>query len=68
MPIGDSIPMILSLFIALTIVPYLAYHFLKGDGKADSDDEDGGGAGRFYSGGQFTPGGGRAPVGGVYIR
>jgi len=40
MPIGASITMILSLFIALTIVPYLAYHFLKGDGKAESDEED----------------------------
>ncbi|MBZ9778946.1 efflux RND transporter permease subunit [Psychroflexus sp. CAK8W] len=40
MPIGASITMILSLFIALTIVPYLAYHFLKGDGKPESDEED----------------------------
>lgn len=29
MPIGASIAMILSLFIALTITPYLGYHFLR---------------------------------------
>lgn len=29
MPIGASIAMILSLFVALTITPYLGYHFLK---------------------------------------
>ncbi len=40
MPIGASITMILSLFIALTIVPYLAYHFLKKDGKQLTDDEE----------------------------
>lgn len=30
MPIGASIAMLLSLFIALTITPYLAYHLLRG--------------------------------------
>ncbi len=40
MPIGASITMILSLFIALTIVPYLAYYFLKADGKQPVDGED----------------------------
>ena len=40
MPIGASITMILSLFIALTIVPYLAYHFLKGDGKSEAQTDD----------------------------
>ena len=42
MPIGASITMILSLFIALTIVPYLAYYFLKADGKqlVEGEDED----------------------------
>ncbi|MCH8533450.1 MAG: efflux RND transporter permease subunit [Flavobacteriaceae bacterium] len=40
MPIGASITMILSLFIALTIVPYLAYHFLKKDGKQPVEGEE----------------------------
>ena len=33
MPIGASIAMILSLFVALTITPYLGYIFLKRKGK-----------------------------------
>ena len=41
MPIGASIAMMLSLFVALTITPYLGYHFLKGhdeaNHKADSE-------------------------------
>lgn len=40
MPIGASITMILSLFIALTIVPYLAYYFLKKDGKQPVEGEE----------------------------
>ncbi|NGZ89466.1 efflux RND transporter permease subunit [Psychroflexus maritimus] len=40
MPIGASITMILSLFIALTIVPYLAYYFLKADGKQPVEGEE----------------------------
>jgi multidrug efflux pump subunit AcrB len=40
MPIGASITMILSLFIALTIVPYLAFYFLKGEGKQDDGEDD----------------------------
>jgi len=40
MPIGASITMILSLFIALTVVPYLAFYFLKRDGKPDDGEEE----------------------------
>ena len=29
MPIGASIAMMLSLFVALTVTPYLGYHLLK---------------------------------------
>ncbi|NNK31012.1 MAG: efflux RND transporter permease subunit [Flavobacteriaceae bacterium] len=40
MPIGASIAMILSLFVALTITPYLGYLFLREKGhKAESDPE-----------------------------
>ena len=40
MPIGASIAMILSLFVALTITPYLGYIFLKEkDKKAEEDPE-----------------------------
>ena len=40
MPIGASIAMILSLFVALTITPYLGYIFLKEkDKKAEGDPE-----------------------------
>ncbi|MGM0635917.1 MAG: efflux RND transporter permease subunit [Bacteroidota bacterium] len=40
MPIGASVTMILSLFIALTIVPYLGYHFLKNQGRKPEEGED----------------------------
>ncbi|WP_289644286.1 efflux RND transporter permease subunit [Maribacter aestuarii] len=45
MPIGASIAMILSLFVALTITPYLGYIFLrgkekKGEGKVEKPLED----------------------------
>ncbi|NQZ74516.1 MAG: efflux RND transporter permease subunit [Ekhidna sp.] len=36
MPIGDSIAMMLSLFVALTVTPYLGYHFLREKEKDDS--------------------------------
>lgn len=41
MPIGASIAMLLSLFIALTITPYLGYHFLKKKGAAQIEEENG---------------------------
>ncbi|MFY7670246.1 efflux RND transporter permease subunit [Tenacibaculum sp. MEBiC06402] len=42
MPIGASIAMILSLFVALTITPYLGYIFLreKDNGKEEAFEED----------------------------
>lgn len=45
MPIGASIAMILSLFVALTVVPYLGYIFLreKGSAEPESGGEDEGG-------------------------
>ena len=40
MPIGASIAMILSLFVALTITPYLGYHLLKEkEGKGHKEEE-----------------------------
>ena len=36
MPIGASIAMMLSLFVALTVTPYLGYHLLK----VPKDDEE----------------------------
>jgi multidrug efflux pump subunit AcrB len=39
MPIGASIAMLLSLFVALTITPYLGYHFLKGHDDANHKAE-----------------------------
>ncbi|MDF1694865.1 MAG: efflux RND transporter permease subunit [Saprospiraceae bacterium] len=39
MPIGASIAMILSLFVALTITPYLGFHFLR-EKNTPSTDED----------------------------
>ena len=39
MPIGASIAMILSLFIALTIVPYLGFVFLKKTEKTSEDEK-----------------------------
>jgi multidrug efflux pump subunit AcrB len=41
MPIGASIAMMLSLFVALTITPYLGYHFLKGHDNASKEEENG---------------------------
>ena len=44
MPIGASIAMILSLLVALTIVPYLGYIFLREKGSAEPENtEEGGG-------------------------
>ncbi len=41
MPIGASIAMLLSLFIALTITPYLGYHLLKvKEGEEHKDETD----------------------------
>lgn len=39
MPIGASIAMILSLFIALTITPYLGYHFLREKESGEEKEE-----------------------------
>ncbi|MBT8258233.1 MAG: efflux RND transporter permease subunit, partial [Bacteroidia bacterium] len=39
MPIGASIAMLLSLFVALTITPYLGYIFLREKDKKKSDEE-----------------------------
>ncbi|MEJ2113092.1 MAG: efflux RND transporter permease subunit [Flavobacteriaceae bacterium] len=39
MPIGASIAMILSLFVALTITPYLGYIFLREKGRNKVDDK-----------------------------
>ncbi|GFD76248.1 multidrug transporter AcrB [Tenacibaculum sp. KUL113] len=39
MPIGASIAMILSLFVALTITPYLGYIFLREKGKHGSEEK-----------------------------
>lgn len=40
MPIGASIAMLLSLFVALTITPYLGYHFLREKSKKSDSDDD----------------------------
>jgi len=40
MPIGASIAMILSLFVALTIVPYLGFVFLKKTGHSKEEKEE----------------------------
>ncbi|WP_196887908.1 efflux RND transporter permease subunit [Aureivirga sp. CE67] len=40
MPIGASIAMILSLFVAITITPYLAYHILPEKDEKDAHKED----------------------------
>jgi multidrug efflux pump subunit AcrB len=42
MPIGASIAMMLSLFVALTITPYLGYHFLKGHDNASKEEDENG--------------------------
>lgn len=41
MPIGASIAMLLSLFVALTITPYLGYHLLIEKDKQHKKEEDG---------------------------
>lgn len=41
MPIGASIAMILSLFVALTITPYLGYHLLKEKDEQEHKEEHG---------------------------
>src|SRR5690554_5494256 len=41
MPIGASIAMLLSLFIALTVTPYLGYHLLIEKDKQHKKEEDG---------------------------
>jgi len=41
MPIGASIAMLLSLFIALTVTPYLGYHLLKVKDKEKHKEEQG---------------------------
>ncbi len=40
MPIGASIAMILSLFVALTVTPYLGYHLLKEKDKQEHKEEE----------------------------
>ncbi|HUH35734.1 MAG TPA: efflux RND transporter permease subunit [Moheibacter sp.] len=41
MPIGASIAMLLSLFIALTVTPYLGYHLLKVKDKEENKENQG---------------------------
>ncbi|MCB0514018.1 MAG: efflux RND transporter permease subunit, partial [Bacteroidetes bacterium] len=41
MPIGASIAMLLSLFIALTVTPYLGYHLLKVKDDQEHKEEEG---------------------------
>jgi len=41
MPIGASIAMLLSLFIALTVTPYLGYHLLREKDDQDHKEEEG---------------------------
>ncbi|MFK5959336.1 MAG: efflux RND transporter permease subunit, partial [Lutibacter sp.] len=41
MPIGASIAMILSLFVALTITPYLGYHLLQEKDEQKNKEEEG---------------------------
>lgn len=41
MPIGASIAMMLSLFVALTVTPYLGYHLLREKDKADEKASEG---------------------------
>lgn len=48
MPIGASIAMILSLFVALTITPYLGYHLLKEKDTKESGQEEAHGHGWIY--------------------
>ena len=48
MPIGASIAMLLSLFIALTVTPYLGYHLLQEKDKGEHKEEEGLEAGFIY--------------------
>ena len=41
MPIGASIAMMLSLFVALTITPYLGYHLLRVKDEQEHKEEEG---------------------------
>ncbi|MEY4278843.1 MAG: hypothetical protein RL377_847, partial [Bacteroidota bacterium] len=41
MPIGASIAMLLSLFVALTVTPYLGYHLLHEKGEQEHKEEQG---------------------------
>ncbi|HUH46844.1 MAG TPA: efflux RND transporter permease subunit, partial [Arenibacter sp.] len=48
MPIGASIAMLLSLFLALTVTPYLGYHLLREKDKQDHNAEQGYETSRIY--------------------
>ena len=48
MPIGASIAMMLSLFVALTVTPYLGYHLLQEKDKQKHKEEDGFETGFIY--------------------
>lgn len=48
MPIGASIAMMLSLFVALTVTPYLGYHLLKVKDHEEHKEEQGMETGRIY--------------------
>jgi multidrug efflux pump subunit AcrB len=48
MPIGASIAMMLSLFIALTVTPYLGYHLLQEKDKGEHKEEEGLETGMIY--------------------
>jgi multidrug efflux pump subunit AcrB len=48
MPIGASIAMILSLFVALTVTPYLGYHLLREKDEQEHKEEQGLETSRIY--------------------
>jgi multidrug efflux pump subunit AcrB len=48
MPIGASIAMLLSLFVALTVTPYLGYHLLQEKEEQDHKHEEGMETSRIY--------------------
>ena len=48
MPIGASIAMILSLFVALTVTPYLGYHLLHEKDEQENKEEEGLETSRIY--------------------
>ena len=48
MPIGASIAMILSLFVALTVTPYLGYHLLREKDEQEYNEEQGLETSRIY--------------------